>query len=212
MRITGIRPVVCEAIVRNSTREGTRRKLKKLSFLAGLGAYVLFWILLTCITAGLIISFGNTPRPKPLGWITFIAGYVLALWTVPRWARILPGVFGPAALNGIIILSTGHALNQPSVPFPRWQALLLTVLMASGGLTTAPFMKKGLSRTDQVACIGLLSCFVAGFTAIALSVERWESPIGIAFLAFLGLIWTGRAQGRRVRATGTDSGFADGHL
>jgi FtsH-binding integral membrane protein len=198
--------------VRNSTSEGGRRKLKNLSFLAGLGAYVLFLLLLICIAAGLIISFGNTRRPKPLGWITFIAGYVLAVWTDPRWARILPGVFGPAALNGIIILSTGHALNQPTVPFPRWQALIFTVLMFIGSLTTTPFMKIGLSRTDQVACIGLLSCFVAGFAAIGLSIEHWEGPIGAAILAFLGLIWTGKVQGRKVRKTGTGTGFADGHL
>jgi FtsH-binding integral membrane protein len=198
--------------VRNSTSEGGRRKLKNLSFLAGLGAYVLFLLLLICIAAGLIISFGNTPRPKSLGWITFIAGYGLAVWTVPRWARILPGVFGPAALNGIIILSTGHALNQPTVPFPRWQALIFTILMIIGSLTTTPFMKKGLSRTDQIACIGLLSCFVAGFAAIGLSIEHWEGPIGIAVLAFLGLIWTGKVQGRKARKTGTGTGFADGHL
>ena len=110
---------------------------------------------------------------------------------------MLPAVFGPAVLNGIIILSSGHALNQPAVPFPRWQALLFTALMASGSLTTAPFMKKRLSRTDQVACIGLLACFVAGFTAILLSAERWEGPVGIVILVFLGLIWVGRATAKK---------------
>ena len=81
---------------------------------------------------------------------------------------------------------TGHALNQPTVPFPRWQALIFTVLMIIGSLTTTPFKKKGLSRTDQVACIGLLACFVVAFTAIGLSIEHLEGPIGIAILAFLG--------------------------
>ena len=43
--------------------------------------------------------------------------------------------------------------------------------------------------------------------------HSWDrAAIGIAVLAFLGLIWTGKVQGRKVRKTGTGTGFADGHL
>ncbi len=174
------------------SRGTSPRHHKKLPLLTGIVFYLGFWLIGTCIVAGLGIAIGNSPRPEAMGWLLFSVGTAGAVATVNRWARILPAVFGTPALNGLIILADGHALNQPSVPFPRWQALILIAVTAAGAYSTAPFSHTPLTKADKAACFGIFGCFVAMLTCILLAVPHWEIPVCAALLISLGLTWIGR--------------------
>jgi len=139
-----------------------------------------------------MIASGRTPRPRALGWGLFVVGTVVAIASVERWARILPAIFAPAILNGLLILADGHALNQPTVPFPRREAAVFLALMVVAAYTTAPFANARLTKSDKFACVGILACGVVMFLAIFLSVSRWEKPLGFSLLVCLGVIWAGR--------------------
>jgi hypothetical protein len=134
------------------------------------------------ISGGAVITLGYAPRSRPLGLVLFIAGYIAAAFTVDRWAKALPGIFGVATLNCIIILTSGHALNQPSVRVPRLIGAFLTVLAASASVATRRFADRDLENTDRIAYLGILSCFVAMFVCTMTPVKHWEVPVGIGFL------------------------------
>jgi hypothetical protein len=149
--------------------------------------YLFFWVILVLPSAGVVIAAGATSRPKPIGWLLIVIGVSGAVALVGRWARILPGVFGPAVLNGLIILSDGHALNQPNAPVPRWEALVMIALMLLGAITTAPFLDGNVRLEDKIGALGIWVCFVAGFVGIVLPLNGWEAPVGIALVACL--VW-----------------------
>ena len=156
------------------------------------GSFLLFFAWMIAISGGIMICLGYGTRPRPLGWVLFIAGSVAAIVTVDRWAKALPGIFGVATLNCIIILADGHALNQPSVKIPRLIGAFLTVVAASASLATARFADRDFENADRAPYIGILSCFVAMFICTTASVERWEIPVGIGLMVCLAVLWARR--------------------
>jgi hypothetical protein len=160
----------------------------KQSFLVGVGSYFLFLLLMVLTSSGVVIALGYASRPRGLGCILFALGSILATLTVNAWARILPGIFGIATLNGIIIVSSGHALTDPSVRIPRLLGSLFTILMAGASLTTASFPERQFTMVDRIAYLGILSCFVAMATFVILSIEHWEGPTCIGLIACLVLL------------------------
>lgn len=165
---------------------GNRSRLVIAAFL------VLFFLLIAVISGGLVAGLGYGGRPRPFGWILFIGGSVLAMLTVDRRARVLPGIFGAATLNGIIILSSGHALNQPAAPVPRSIGAMLTIVMAAAAAITASFANKDLTNTDRAAYLGILSCFVAMLACAMIPIKHWEVPACIGLVACVALLWVRR--------------------
>src|SRR5947209_2184062 len=101
------------------------------------GWFFLFLLLIVVISGGIATGLGYSPRPRPLGWVLFFGGVGVGAFTVDRWAKVLPGIFGIATLNGFIILISGHALNQPEIEVPRLIGVLFTVVMAGASFVTA---------------------------------------------------------------------------
>ncbi len=98
-----------------------------------------------------------------------------------RWAKALPGIFGIATLNGLIILISGHALNEPAIQVPRLVGVLFAAAMAAASFVTASFADRDLTRAERTAYLGLLGCFVAMFVCVMTSVSRWEVPVCVGF-------------------------------
>jgi hypothetical protein len=161
---------------------------KGTSALALTALFFLFLLLIIVISGGIAIAFGYSPRPRPIGWVLFILGLIVAVFTVDRWAQVLAGIFGIATLNGLIILLSGHALNSPGVPVSRLVGALFTMVMAGASVTTASFADRDLTNTDRVAYLGILSCFVAMFTCVMASVEHWEVPVCIGFIGCIAVL------------------------
>jgi hypothetical protein len=175
------------------------------------GSFLLFFALMIAISSGLMICLGYGIRPRPLGWVLFIAGSVAAFVTVDRWANALPGIFGVATLNWIIILTSGHALNQPSVRVPRLIGASSTVLAASASVATARFQERDLGKLDRAACLGILSCFVAMVPCTMLPVEHWEIPVGIGLMGCIAVLLVRRFSAKNYgvrKQTPSDRGAA----
>ena len=158
----------------------------------GVSFLLLFFLLVVAISSGIAVGLGYSSRPRPLGWLLFTAGAVIAILTVCKWANALPAIFGVATLNAIIILITGHALNQPSVPVPRMVGALLTIVMAGASVTTASSADRDPTNTGLAAYLGILSCFVAMVICFMESVQYWKVPVCIVFIGCIAALWTRR--------------------
>jgi FtsH-binding integral membrane protein len=136
---------------------------------------VLFWAVVVVPFIGIMIAIGATPQPSLVGWLITASGVYWAIASVKHWARTLPAVFGPAILNGFLILVDGHALNQPNVPAPRAQSLMMIGVMVFGTITTAPFTQRDLFWYEKLSAIGVWICFVVAFVGIDLRVKDGNS-------------------------------------
>jgi len=166
-----------------------RYQQKNPSRLAMTAWFFLLLFLIVVISGGLATGLGFSPRPRPFGWILFTVGLIVGAITVDRWARVLPGIFGIATLNGLIILISGHAFNQADIPVPRLAGALFTVVMAGASGITGSLADRHLTHTDRVAYLGILACFVAMLVGVMTSVKRWEVPVCIGFIACIAVLW-----------------------
>ena len=171
--------------MRNRSQQGSSR-------LAMAGWLFLFLLLIVVISGGIATVLGYSPRPRPLGWVLFTVGTGVAAFTVDRWAKVLPGIFGITTLNGLIILISGHALNQPATKVPRPVGALFTVVMASASFITASLADRHVTNTDRAAYLGILACFVAMLVCVIASVGHWEVPVCIGFIASIAVLWARR--------------------
>ena len=167
----------------------SRSERKSPSRLVITGWFFLFLLLIVVISGGIATGLGYSPRPRPLGWVLFIVGLGIGAFTVDRWAKVLPGIFGIATLNGLIILISGHALNQPAIQVPRLVGVLFTVVMAGASFITASLADRHLTNTDRAAYLGILACFVAMLVCVMTSVEHWEVLVCIGFIACVAVLW-----------------------
>jgi hypothetical protein len=157
-----------------------------------MGWFILFLSLIVVISSGIATGLGYSPRPRPLGWALFIVGGIVGIFTVDGWARVLPGVFGIATLNGLIILMSGHALNQPAVPVARPIGFLLTLVMAGASFITSSSADRHLTIIDRTAYLGILACFVGMMVSVMGSIAGWELPVCIGFVCVVVVLWVRR--------------------
>ena len=69
---------------------------------------------------------------------------------------MLPGIFGIATLNGLMLLVGGHALSQPSVLVPRLIGGAFTILMAVATAMTLRLTNGNLTNIERTASMGML--------------------------------------------------------
>ncbi len=172
----------------SAVRNRSERKSPARSAIVG---WLFFFVLLVAvISAGISIGLGYSPRPRAFGWVLFVAGLIVAILTVYRWAQVLPGIFGVATLNGLIVLISGHALNQPAIPVPRLVAVLFTMVMADATVMLAGLESRDVTNIDRAAYLGTMSCFVAMMFCVINSVGHWELPVCIGFIVCMAVLWT----------------------
>lgn len=140
------------------------------SRLIGIGSILFFFALVTAIVIGAAIVLGVTTRPRIIGWPILVLSVGVGIWRMDYWARVLPGILGCAALNGLIITIGGHALNQPSVPIDRLMASLATLAVGVSAFLATTFSDRHLTIIDRVAGVGILASFAVAFSASRLQV------------------------------------------
>jgi hypothetical protein len=137
------------------------------SRLIGIGAILLFFACAAFTSAGVMIAFGHSPRPRIMGWPILMLSIGLGVWAMKYWARTLPGILGCATLNGLIIISSGHALNQPAVPVDRLTATLVTLAVGLSAFLATTFRNRSLTIVDRIACLGILASFAMVFQPLS---------------------------------------------
>src|ERR1044071_4771301 len=83
------------------------------------GGILLGFVLVGTFVAAVGVGFfGNTARfsSKPLAFILAAVSLALISLMAQRWAKYFAGWIGYGALNGLLMASTGHLVNNPAIP------------------------------------------------------------------------------------------------
>jgi hypothetical protein len=177
---------VYAVVARPSTREAQNRKQQIVNGFRLAGGLLLGFVLVGLIVASVGVGvFGNPARfsSKPLAFGIAAVTLTLIAALAQRWAKYLGGWLGYGALNGLIMASSGHLLNNPAVPVRRLWALAMTAVALLTALVCLRFTKDyKLNLVDRTALVAWVVCF-----AVAVNVERYGFAaltvgcMGIAF-------------------------------
>jgi hypothetical protein len=128
--------------------------------LAGLGVAGLFF-------GGVAYAFFPTGHSRILGWVFLIISTPVMIVEMNRWVKALPGILGLAVLNGVLMLSTGHALGSRFVPISRLDVLGITLFFAASAVLSQAFKGRELNLVDRIALLAFVSSIASrmGFTA-----------------------------------------------
>jgi hypothetical protein len=125
----------------------------------------LFFGCAACAGVGATVTFIDPTRPRAVGATAMIAASAIGIATARHWRRVLPAVFLCGALNGLIILAEGHALNSPGIPVPRLLGVLLTLGMIAGAVLTAAANRRQFSSVERLSFSGIFLCFALLFSS-----------------------------------------------
>ncbi len=154
------------------------------------GGILAGFVLVGALVAGIGVGFCGTklgPGPlsfssRPVAFVLIAVSLALLILTVQRWAKYLGGWIGYGALNGLLMASSGHALNNPAIPVSRSFSLSMTAVAIASALACLRFTEDyKLNLVDKIAVVG----WIVGF-AVAANVEK----LGLAAitLAAIGLV------------------------
>ncbi|MGH9352126.1 MAG: hypothetical protein ACRD2G_08210 [Terriglobia bacterium] len=99
----------------------------------------------------MIYAFFPSGHSRILGWAFIVVSVIVMVAEMNRWVKVLPGILGLAVLNGLISLSTGHALNNPSAPISRLDMLIVTLFFAACFALAGTFRARDLTIVDRVS-------------------------------------------------------------
>jgi integrase len=109
---------------------------------------------------------------------------------IRHWAKHFAGWVGYSVLNGLLMVSTGHLVNNPSVLVPRWWSISATVLMFTSALVSIRFVKNyTLNAVDKAALMTWLLAFT--FAVVVESTHAfYHEPLGLGamFVGTLALV------------------------
>ena len=119
------------------------------------GAWLLGFVWLCLVFAGLAIGFSPSNYPRSLGWLCLAVAAVVLVATADHWVKAFPGIMAVATVNSLISISSGHATGNPAVLVSRSTAILMTVLLLAGTALSMTFRRKTVSVPDRVALLAL---------------------------------------------------------
>jgi hypothetical protein len=170
-----------------ATAEGKKRKQHVVNgFRMGGGILLGFVLVGTFVEAVGVGFFGATVGSAPLSFSSKALVWGLAAVSLmsitlmaQRWAKYVGGWIGYGALNGLLMVSSGHLLNNPAIPVRRSWGLMMTGIAIASALVCLRFTEDyELSLVDKIAVVGWVVCF-----AVAANVERY----GLAAFALAGV-------------------------
>jgi hypothetical protein len=114
---------------------------------------------------GATVAFIDPTRPRAVGATAMIVASVVGIATVRLWRRVLPAIFACGALNGLIIVGEGHALDSPGVPVTRTLGILLTLAMIAAAVLTTLANRRQFTFVERLSLIGISLCFALLFSS-----------------------------------------------
>lgn len=162
-----------------STQAGKQRQKHIIRGFQLTGGVLLGFVLVTALTSGIGVAFfGNFGRfsSRPLAVVLILASIIPITLMAQRWAKYFAGWIGYGVLNGLLMISSGHLVNNPAIPIRRSLAILMTAIIALTTLVCRRFTEDyRLNVIDRAALVGWLVLFAIaanadkyGFTALSL--------------------------------------------
>lgn len=174
-----------------STVSGKNRKAQVVNGFRLTGGLLLGFVSLGAfVTAIGVGCFGaKLESSAPLSYSSRTLAFVLAAvslafiaLTVQRWAKYFAGFIGYGVLNGLLMASSGHLLNNPAIPVRRsWALMMCGVVLISSFVCLRFDESYKLNAVDKLALVSWVVLFV-----VAANVEKH----GLAAITFgcVGLV------------------------
>ena len=126
-------------------------------------SWLLFVVWLGLVFGGLgTVSSTDSRFPPLVGWLALVIAAVTAVATMERWVKVLPAFLAYGVLNGVIMLTTGHLVNDASKRIPRSSAIAITLLGAGATVIAATFSTRKPTGFDRLAGFGVLVSLLLG--------------------------------------------------
>ena len=134
------------------------------------GGVLLGAFLVACLVFGIGVAFFGleSSRIIPSKTVAFLiaaASFGLIALLVQRWAKYFAGWMAFSVGNALRMASSGHMINNPSVPVPRTVALTMAALMLITVGASLRFKKEyTLTPVDKAALLLWVLAFAIGAT------------------------------------------------
>ena len=82
--------------------------------------------MMTAVVGSSAVAFGSlhpSRLPKAMALGIALVSLAVIFSMIQRWAKYFAGWIGYSVLNGLLMLSSGHLVNNPSIAVPRWWSL-----------------------------------------------------------------------------------------
>ena len=166
-----------------TSREGKKRQQHVVNGFTLVGGLFLGMILMGSLVVGSQIALGifpSTRQSKFPALLVALGALALIFLLIGYWAKHFAGWIGYSVLNGLLMISRGHHVNNPNIAVPRWWSISMTVSAFFSALVCLRFTKDyRLNGADKAA----LMCWVLAFT-FAVDVDSTH----IAYHQQLGLV------------------------
>ena len=103
-------------------------------------------------------DFNHGPPPRALGWLFLVMAAAIFFVTMDRWVKVFPGLTVLATMNSILVIGSGHAVNNPQVRIPRLEGVIMTVALGASALVSVTFTKHTLTIPDRMALFAFVCC------------------------------------------------------
>jgi hypothetical protein len=123
------------------------------------GSWLLAMAWLGLVFAGMAITFTPSPHTPLVGWVLLAIAAIIFLCTIDRWVVTFSALLAYGVIGGIYMISTGHAVNQPSVQVSLSEAISVTLILALSALVSFTFSKRNLRVLDRIALLIFVVCF-----------------------------------------------------
>jgi len=146
-----------------SSQKGKKRKRELINGFGLACGIVLGFLLMTALVGSSAIAFGivqSTKLSRGVAFFIALVAVALIFSMIQRWAKYFAGWIGYSVLNGLLMVSSGHSLNNASILVPRWWSVSMTALAFVSAYVCLRFHKAyALNALDKAALITWILAF-----------------------------------------------------
>jgi hypothetical protein len=152
------------------SRTGRKRQQEVINGFRLTGGILLGFLLMSMLVVGTGVAlFGlqsSRLSSKPLALTLAVVAFGSIALMVQRWAKYFAGWIGYGVLNGLIMISSGHLVNNPAVRVSRPLAVTMTVLTLLSALVCLRFTENyEVNGADKLALLGWILAFTVAANA-----------------------------------------------
>jgi len=149
-------------------------------------------ILVGFVVAGMFFGgadylFFPSAHSRWLGLIFLVISTPVMVLTMNRWVKVMAGFLGLAVLNGLLSISTGHVLANPTMPISHLYASSLTLFFALAAILTGKMKDRRLGLVDRISVMAFL-CSLAFLISYQTQREAAKSaPLNATAFTLMGI-------------------------